>query len=103
MSHSNEYTLSRSGTLISEAELVQMDLTLAPPLGFEQKLDGKAMEGEDFTAAVAEVEDCSAVVADALPTEEALVVAVMVKEELTVVTAGEELVIAAPDWSPAAE
>ena len=94
MSHSNEYTLSRSGTLISEAELVQMDLTMAPPLGFKQKLDGKAMEGEDFTAAVAEVEDCSAVVA--------LGVAVMVKEELTVVTAGEELVIAAPDWGLAA-
>ena len=62
VSNSNEYTLSRSGTWISEAELVQMDLTMAPPLGFEQKLDGTAREGEDFTAAVAEVEDCSTVV-----------------------------------------
>ena len=60
--------------------MVQTDLTLAPPPGPEQKLWKL----------------------DTLLLEEARVVAVMVSEELTVVTAGEELVIAAPDWGLAA-
>ena len=73
----NESTLSRSGILSSEAELAQTELTLAPPPGIGQKLDALLMVEE-------------------------LVVSVMVREELAVVTAGEELVIAAPDWGLAA-
>ena len=61
--------------------MVQIDLTSAPSPGLEQKLWKL----------------------DALLSEEALVVAVMGWEELTVVTAGEDVVIAAPGWGPAAE